>query len=661
MSFPPQFLDEIKSRIAVSDIVGRRVKLTRRGREYVGLSPFKQEKTPSFTVNDAKQFYHCFSTGKHGTVFDFLMETEGLSFPEAVEKLAQQAGLPMPQKDPKAREKMAKEKSLIEVCELAQDWFTSQLMTTQAESARHYLAQRGVDEHMIANFGIGYAADHRQALINHLASKNITPEQMRAAGLVIKPDEGLPYDRFRHRIMFPIHNRNGRVIAFGGRAMAADAPAKYINSPETEIFHKGHILYNFAKARQAAYEQKQLLVVEGYMDVVGLARAGIDHAVAPLGTAVTEQQINLLWRLAPEPILCLDGDVAGLRAAYRALDRALPLLNPGFSLHFALLPEGQDPDDVVREGGKTAFDQLLAQPYSLADMLWEREVTAAPWDTPERRAALKQRLRQAVGQIQNRDIQHLYGEEIARRLDTLFTPAPRGGSNNQQALNRRFRNQNIYPSREARRHDLARGNAALPPREVLMLAYVLADPTLLTDHSDLFESIEFSINEFTLLQDEIINLYIAYETLDNLSLKGHLEARNFGSVVNKIMAVAKQHGLEIYKSARALAQNHEHDIAQAVSANIAEENASSSVMRSSLDAPSPISGDAAGLEEPVSRTEDEKPSEEIWLEAVHLHYHAATLEKEKSEARHGFHADMTDDELEREVERIKALQREQAL
>ena len=335
MAFPSGFLDEIKNRVAVSDVVARKVKLQRRGREFVGLSPFKQERTPSFTVNDDKQFYHCFSTGKHGSIFDFLMETEGLSFPEAVERLASESGLPMPERDPRAAERAQKQAGLVDVTEAAAKWFQAQLKTPAADEARTYLERRGVTQKMIETFGIGYAPRARTALLEHLTARNIGIDKVIESGMAIKPDENkAPYDRFRDRIIFPIADTRGRVIAFGGRAMQADAPAKYLNSPDTPLFDKSRVLYNFSLARQPAYDSGDLLVAEGYMDVVGLAHAGFHHAVAPMGTALTEEQIHLAWRMAVEPILCLDGDQAGLRAAYRAIDRALPLLKPGY--HCAL-------------------------------------------------------------------------------------------------------------------------------------------------------------------------------------------------------------------------------------------------------------------------------------------------------------------------------------
>ena len=535
MAFPSGFLDEIKNRVAVSDVVGRKVKLQRRGREFVGLSPFKQERTPSFTVNDDKQFYHCFSTGKHGSIFDFIMETEGLSFPEAVERLASEAGLPMPERDPRAAERAQKQAGLVDVTEAAAKWFQAQLKTPAADEARAYLERRGVTQEMIEGFGVGYAPRARTALLEHLTARNIGVDKVVESGMAIKPDDHkAPYDRFRDRIIFPIADTRGRVIAFGGRAMQADAPAKYLNSPDTPLFDKSRVLYNFSRARQPSYDSGTLLVAEGYMDVVGLAHAGFDHAVAPMGTALTEEQINLAWRMAPEPILCLDGDQAGLRAAYRAIDRALPMLKAGYSLRFAMLPPGKDPDDVVREGGAEAMQTILDKAMSLLDLMWEREIEAAPWDTPERAAALKKRLREAVNKVQDGDVKGLYGQEIKKRLDKLLgSDLPRGSNNS--GGGRPYGGQPVYrtqPTSEARRSALATGADDWPPREALMVLVIFHHPAVLLTHRDMFEAISLKSNVLDALRFDIIDYFDALEAtdasaegLDNQGLTGHLMGR----------------------------------------------------------------------------------------------------------------------------------------
>src|SRR5262252_806173 len=393
MRFPPQFLDDLRVRLPVSEVVGKRVRLKKAGREWKGLSPFNKERTPSFFVNDQKGFYHDFSSGKHGDIFDFVKDTEGVTFPEAVERLAAMAGLSVPKMSEEAEAQEHRRRTLHDVVELAAKFFEATLASRAGAKARGYLADRGLDPATQLKFRIGYAPPDRFALKEHLGALGISNEDMIEAGLLIAGDDiPLPYDRFRDRVMFPISDFAGRVIAFGGRALEKDVPAKYLNSPETPLFHKGATLYNGAAARTAAHQGARVIAVEGYVDVIAMVSAGYPATVAPLGTALTEEQLALIWRMADEPVLCFDGDAAGRRAAYRAADLALPLLRPGKSLLFALLPEGQDPDDLVRAGGREAVEEVLGAARPLADMLWLRESEAGGFETPERRAALEARL-----------------------------------------------------------------------------------------------------------------------------------------------------------------------------------------------------------------------------------------------------------------------------
>ncbi len=603
MAFPAHFIEEIKNRISVSSVVGRHVKLQRRGREYVGLSPFKSEKTPSFTVNDDKQFYHCFATGKHGSIFDFLMETQGLSFVEAIERLAAEAGLSMPERDPQEAAKAEQRQGLSHWMTKASEWFIQQLNTSDAANARDYLSRRGLGQELKDKFGVGYAPAHKNGLSGYLTGLGASPEDLLSAGLTIKPDDGRPmFDRFRDRIMFPIHDARGRVIAFGGRALDPNAPAKYLNSPETPLFHKGANLYNFHRARQPSYEAKRILVTEGYMDVIGLSRVGIDDAVAPLGTAVTEQQIDLLWRLTPEPILCLDGDSAGLRAAYRVIDRALPLLKPGYSLRFALLPMGKDPDDLARDGGREAIESVIERAVSLVDLLWDRELEQAPLDTPERRAHLRQRLRACVQQIQNRDIKELYGHDIKARLDKLFAPAPvpsqKGGR-----MTRHFTRSDAR--QETRRSAAAwASNGNLSGRSALLIAGLIAHPQLAMRHEELLHRIEFSDHELRRLLDEIVNFSSISETLDTRALTGHLKGQALDGLVARIEQIAKAHGLLF------------------------------------------------------TRPDTEfNEAEAAWLEVAQIHHTLITLEREKAEAEADYAVCTADDEVE-SFERLKAIKKE---
>src|SRR5271169_896378 len=432
MRFTPQFLDELRARLPVSEVVGRRVKLKKAGREFVGLSPFNQEKTPSFTVNDQKGFYHDFSTGKHGNIFDFLMETEGVSFPEAVERLAAMAGLPLPAVTPDAARHEQRRKTLHDVMELAAKFFADTLASRNGAKARGYLADRAISSATQLQFRLGYAPGEKFALKEHLGAHGISVEDMVEAGLLIAGDDiPVPYDRFRDRVMFPIADARGRVIAFGGRALEKDVPAKYLNSPETPLFHKGDNLYNLAAARIAAHNGSPLVVVEGYVDVIAMVGAGYAASVAPLGTALTENQLALLWKMADEPILCFDGDRAGQKAAWRAADLALPHLKPDKSLRFALLPEGQDPDDLARSGGRAAVEEIIAAARGLADMIWSREIEGGSFATPERRAALEARIGELGNSIRDEVVRRYYRQDLSERLQRTFAPeAPRGAYGN---------------------------------------------------------------------------------------------------------------------------------------------------------------------------------------------------------------------------------------
>lgn len=429
MRFTPQFLDELRARLPVSEVVGRRVKLKKAGREWKGLSPFKQEKTPSFTVNDQKGFYHCFASGKHGNIFDFIMETEGASFVEAVETAASLAHMPIPAASPDAAKHEQRRRTLHDVMELAAKFFVDTLASRNGAKARGYLADRSISPSTQVQFRMGYAPAERFALKEYLGGQGVAVEDMNEAGLLVHGDDiPVPYDRFRDRVMFPIADARNRVIAFGGRALQKDAPAKYLNSPETPLFHKGHNLYNIASARQAVHDGAQLIVAEGYVDVIALATTGFPGAVAPLGTALTEDQLQLLWKMADEPILCFDGDSAGRKAAYRAADLALPHLKPGKSLRFALMPEGQDPDDLARTGGRAAIEDVIGAARSLSDMIWSREIEGGSFATPERRAALEARINELANAVRDEVVRRYYRQDLAERLRRTFAPEPaRGG------------------------------------------------------------------------------------------------------------------------------------------------------------------------------------------------------------------------------------------
>jgi len=421
LSLSPAFLDELRARVPVSGVVGRRVKLTRAGREMKGCCPFHNEKSPSFYVNDEKGFYHCFGCGAHGDVIRFMTDNMGLPFMEAVKQLAAEAGLEVPAPSPEARQKAEVADSLAELTARAATWFQSQLAGDGGAGARAYIERRGLRTATVKAFALGYSPDSRTALRGHL--KDATADKLLEAGLIGKTDEGDTYDRFRGRLMFPIRDARGRVVGFGGRALG-DVQPKYLNSADGPLFDKGRLLYNLDQAGPAARKSNRLIVVEGYMDVIGLAQAGLIEAVAPLGTAMTETQLMLAWRLVDVPLLCFDGDAAGQRAATRAAMRALPLLKPGKSLRIATLPQGQDPDDICRTGGAAAFEAVLAGAVPLIDHIWAIETAGLEQATPERRAQARLQLREAAAGIADPDVRSLYQAEFNQRFEAAFMARP---------------------------------------------------------------------------------------------------------------------------------------------------------------------------------------------------------------------------------------------
>jgi len=575
MRFTPQFLDELKARLPVSEVVGKRVKLIRSGREFKGLSPFNKEKTPSFFVNDQKQAWFDFSSGKNGSIFDFVMQSEGVSFPEAVERLAQMAGMPLPKVSREDEARDARRKTLHDVVELAAKFFQDTLASRTGAKARGYLADRGLDPATQLKFRLGFAPGERFALKEHLGSHGIPVEDMVEAGLLISGDDiPLPFDRFRDRVMFPISDLRGRVIAFGGRALEKDAQAKYLNSPETPLFHKGATLYNIAAARQAAHDGGQkgapIIAVEGYVDVIAMVTAGFPATVAPLGTALTEDQLALLWKMADEPVLCFDGDGAGLRAAYRAVDLAMPRLKPGKSLKFALLPQGQDPDDLVRSGGREAVSDVIAAARPLAGMLWARETEGHSFDTPERRAALEARVNEVTAAIADDAVRKYYRQDFSARLSQFFAPEraqqgearwreprsganwrePRPGGNWRQRRNSEWQRGDaprpagrstpyVVVSQQLASSPVHRGHrTAVPRREALILQAALNYPWLLHDHLEELASLEFRHADAERLKNALIDI-AAHSAghaaiLDAEALKTELAARNLTEAMERI-------------------------------------------------------------------------------------------------------------------------------
>jgi len=567
MRFTPQFLDELRARLPVSEVVGKRVKLTRAGREMKGLSPFNKEKTPSFFVNDAKMMWFDFSSGKNGNIFDFLMQTEGIGFPEAVERLANLAGVPLPKVSREDAAREARRKSLHEVMELAAGYFEATLAGRAGAKARGYLADRGIDAATQLRFRLGYAPSERFALKEHLGQHGVPVEDMVETGLLIAGDDiALPYDRFRDRVMFPITDLRSRVIAFGGRALEKDAQAKYLNSPETPLFHKGATLYNIAHARQAAYDGAPLVAVEGYVDVIAMDTAGFAATVAPLGTALTEDQLSLLWKMADEPVLCFDGDGAGLRAAFRAVDIAMPQLKPGKSLKFATLPPGQDPDDLLRSGGREAIAEVITAARPLAAMLWARETEGHSFDTPERRAALEARINAVTGSVADEAVRRYYRQDFSARLSAFFAPAQaargfresRGGGGNWPNRSERARRSGDGPPRngavpraagngrpapymvmsgQLAASSVHRGHrSVLPRREALILQAALNHPWLLHDHLEELSLLEFRHPDAERLKGALIDIAAHAEAMEAQAVRAELARRDLGAALERVAA-----------------------------------------------------------------------------------------------------------------------------
>ncbi len=566
MRFPPRILDEIRARLNVSDVVGRTVALKKKGREYAGLSPFKSEKTPSFFVNDQKGFFHCFASGEHGDIFGFLMKTEGLSFPEAVERLAEETGVELPKEKAENPERQDERKRLVQLLERAAAFFEGQLNTGAARHARQYLDRRGLQRETQTSFRIGYAPNNRTALTEHLKGAGFSGKEIvRAVMQIAGEDIAVPYDRFRDRIMFPITDTRGQVVAFGGRALDPNQPAKYLNSPETPVFHKGHLLYNAHNARPAAHNADALIVVEGYMDVIALAQAGIGHAVAPLGTALTADQIKLMWRMCPEPILCFDGDSAGRKAAFRAVDTVLPHLAPGRSLHFAFMPSGADPDDVIRDEGPGAFDQILGKRQTLLETLWEREWMAGEWTTPERRAKLESELRRLVRSIADPSVRGHYGRIIAEKLQQAWQTTPQGYRGDARRTPRRgTEGWGRRPSGQKQRRSadgkafggafpafqpphstelkasptVARHNGYNLELEALLLRIVLNNPWLIDEVVEELAAVDFRSYAHARLCNSLLASSADEKTLDTRVLRDHLHAAGHTSTLEQIERLA---------------------------------------------------------------------------------------------------------------------------
>ncbi|MEP3048359.1 MAG: DNA primase [Roseibium sp.] len=551
MRFEPRLLDEIRARLLLSDIVGRRVSWDRRKTQpgkgdYWACCPFHQEKSPSFHVDDRRNRYKCFGCGASGDHFKFLTETEGLNFPEAVERLAEQAGVALPAPDPQAARREKKRAGLADICEMAAQFFQSEFAGPRGETARSYVQKRGLTRETLTEFRFGFAPESRDALKSYLAARDIPEAAMIEAGLLIKPDDARPsYDRFRGRLMIPIQDDRGRVVAFGGRTLLPDGQPKYLNSPETPLFHKGVMLFNAHRAREPAFKSGEALVVEGYMDAIALHQAGIPHVVASLGTAFTEDQIVRLWRFAPEPIVCFDGDAAGVSAAHRSIDRIFPVLKSGYSFQFCFLPDGMDPDDLLKQRGPEGFYEQTSKAQALFDVVWDREISVSRMDTPERKAALEKRFDDLIGSIKDERVRRRYQLDLKFKLSNLFFELARSARRDGKKTGDQSPSLGIARERVATSDDFG--------TERLILGICMRYPHLLDRNFERFSGLPFSNDLHRQLRDVLCRIIDDLEATPIADL-----TRAFDEPLRDIMneMMAETIGLQEQKRAEFSVLNH---------------------------------------------------------------------------------------------------------
>ena len=509
MAVPPEFIEDLRQRIPLSDIIGKRVKLVRKGRRHSGLCPFHSEKTPSFSVVDDQGFYHCFGCGAHGDAISFLRETDGLDFMEAVERLAGMAGLAVPRSAPEDPDKQRQRKAALDILEETTRFFQAALTRDDGAQAARYLQGRGLGEAALSTYRLGYAP--RSGLRTALSARGFSDDDMLAAGVVRRSDrDGALYDYFRDRVIFPIEDRQGRVIAFGARALG-DAQPKYLNSGEGPTFSKKQVLYGWVQAREGMRRKLPLVVAEGYMDVIAIQQSGVATAVAPLGTALTEEQIGHLWKLNDDPILCFDGDAAGQRAQMRALERLLPLLEPGRSARLAMLPEGKDPDDVLRSDGSDGLLKVLAMARSLVDSLWTGLSAQHDLRQPEQRAEFWQQIRGMVRQIGHNQVRGAFADDIEARIAAMRT-ASRGDARNFGAM---------------QRPRVRRPAAGAIHRHRAICALIVTHPELVSEQFEQLLSIDSGDPALERLKKAAIDAVIRDPDLDAAALRRHLHGLNF--------------------------------------------------------------------------------------------------------------------------------------
>ena len=535
MKFSKSLLDEIKNKIEISDVVGKRVALQKRGKEFVGLSPFQNEKTPSFTVNNEKQFYHCFSSNKHGDIFTFLVDVEGLSFPQAVEKLAEQAGVELRELTKDEEKKISGRKKLYSIMEMANDFFINNLLNNNR--ALGYLNQRGINKETISEYKIGYAENNFSSLHKYLLDKGILNEDILLAGLIIKSEKkkNSYYDRYRDRIIFPITNTYGKIVGFGGRVINEDDKPKYMNSPETEIFHKGNLLYNYSNIKSPVKEIDNLVVVEGYMDAISLCSQGFKNVVAPLGTAMTERQLNLIWDLVDSPIVCFDGDKAGKNAAERVIELSIPNLKPGKNIRFINLNDDLDPDDYIKKNGIKSFFQLAIDSTSLNDQIWRNYLNKADISTPEGKANLEKELRSLLRLVGDKDIRKHYGLFFKESLEKIFY----NNKKNFLPLNRKSKS-NIFDKIKIKDSKVGSGERIPSGLETLLISGILIYPEIIESNIEEFESLIINHSLLDQVRNEILDLFISKKYSDLATIKDFI-SKNYNEILKKELKFSKKY------------------------------------------------------------------------------------------------------------------------
>jgi len=535
MKFSKSLLDEIRDKIEISDVVGKRVALQKRGKEYIGLSPFQNEKTPSFTVNDEKQFYHCFSSNKHGDIFTFLVEVEGFSFPQAVEKLADQAGVEIRTLSKEEEKRAEIKKKLYSVTEKAKDFFITNLNSNNR--ALNYLKNRGIDKKIIETYEIGYALNDFSSLQKYLSSKGISNEEMVLAGLVIESNkkQGNFYDRYRDRIIFPINDNYGRVAGFGGRVLNDEDMPKYMNSPETDIFHKGSLLYNYSNIKSPVNDNNDLIVVEGYMDAISLCAKNIINVVAPLGTAMTERQLRLIWNISDSPIICFDGDEAGKNASKRLIDIAIPNLRPGKTIRFINLSEGVDPDDFVKQNGIEGFNKLIEKSVPLNKQMWNNTFANSDTTSPEGKADLESQLRSILRKINDKNIKKHYGLFFKESLEKSFN-----NKNLIQKSKKSNRYSNDIDKLKIAGSKVGSGETIPSGLETLLISGVLIYPILLEKNFENFELLIIDHKKLDEVRNKLITFIDVEKPKDSVIIEKFI-TNNFKDFLNTDLKFSKKY------------------------------------------------------------------------------------------------------------------------